>query len=134
MPYEVRVTGREGRWWAVEIPELNGVTQAARLADVETEARDYIAVTLDVAPSTVDVHVVIDDTPHARRLQERAERVRAARQQVVAIETEALRETGLLARELTRDGVPTRDIATLVGVSFQRVSQLANVRPPRKGA
>jgi predicted RNA binding protein YcfA (HicA-like mRNA interferase family) len=126
MAYEVHVTGREGRWWAVEIPELNGVTQAARLADVEAEARDYIAVTLDVAPSTVDVRVIMDDTPHARRVQERSERIRAARAQADAIEAEAARETADLVHELAQDGVPTRDIATLVGVSFQRVSQLAN--------
>jgi hypothetical protein len=47
------------------------MTQAVRLDDVEGEARDYIAVTLDVAPSTVDVRVVMDDTPNARHLQER---------------------------------------------------------------
>lgn len=50
MDYEVHVTGREGRWWAIEIPALGGITQAVRLADVESEARNYIAVTLDVAP------------------------------------------------------------------------------------
>ena len=127
MTYEVRVTGREGRWWAVEIPELGGVTQAARLAEVETEARDYIAVTLDVAPSTVNVRVVMDDTRHARGLQERAERIRVARAQAEVIEAEATRETEILVRQLVQDGVPTRDIATLVGVSFQRVSQLTNV-------
>lgn len=122
MTYEVHITGREGRWWAVEIPELGGMTQAVRLADVEGEARDYIAVTLDVAPSTVDVRVIMDDTPHARHVQERSDRIRAARAQVQAIEA----ETSELVRELAKDGVPTRDIATLTGVSFQRVSQLAN--------
>ena len=122
MTYEVHITGREGRWWAIEIPELGGMTQAVRLADVEGEARDYIAVTLDVAPSTVNVRVIMDDTPHARRVQERSDRIRAARAQVQAIET----ETAELVRELAKDGVPTRDIATLTGVSFQRVSQIAN--------
>ena len=122
MTYEVHITGREGRWWAIEIPELGGMTQAVRLAGVEGEARDYIAVTLDVAPSTVNVRVIMDDTPHARRVQERSDWIRAARAQVQAIET----ETAELVRELAKDGVPTRDIATLTGVSFQRVSQLAN--------
>ena len=122
MTYEVHITGREGRWWAIEITELGGMTQAVRLADVEGEARDYIAVTLDVAPSTVNVRVIMDDTPHARRVHERSDWIRAARAQVQAIET----ETAELVRELANDGVPTRDIATLTGVSFQRVSQLAN--------
>ena len=86
MDYEVHVTGREGRWWAIEIPALGGITQAVRLADVESEARNYIAVTLDVAPSTVDVRVIVDDTRHARHVQERSERIRAARAQAQAIE------------------------------------------------
>lgn len=126
MAYEVHVTGREGRWWAIEIPALGGITQAVRLADVQSEARDYIAVTLDVAPSTVDVRVIVDDTRHAHRVQERSERIRAARAQAQAIEAEAASETAALVRELAQDGVPTRDIATLTGVSFQRVSQLVN--------
>lgn len=125
MVYEVHVTGREGRWWAVEIPQLDGVTQAARLADVAAEARDYIAITLDVPPSTVEVRVIVDDTPHARDVQARSERILATRQQAEALEAVAIEDAQALVRELTRDGVPMRDIATLVGVSFQRVSQLA---------
>jgi predicted Zn-dependent protease len=131
MVYEVHVTGREGRWWAVEIPQLgeDAVTQAARLADVAAEARDYIAVALDVRPSTVDVRVIMDDTPHARDIQARSERILAARRQAEALEAAAVEDAQALARGLTRDGVPMRDIATLVGVSFQRVSQLAgNIR------
>ena len=93
---------------------------------MESEARDYIAVTLDVAPSTVDVRVIFDDTRHARRVQERSERIRTARAQAQAIEAEVASETAALVRELALDGVPSRDIATLTGVSFQRVSQLAN--------
>jgi hypothetical protein len=126
MVYEVHVTGREGRWWAVEIPLLgeDAVTQAARLADVAAEARDYIAVVLDVRPSTVDVRVIVDDTAHAHDVQARSERILAARQQAQALEAAAVEDAQALALELRRDGVPMRDIATLVGVSFQRVSQL----------
>jgi hypothetical protein len=127
MVYEVHVTGREGRWWAVEIPELDRVTQAARLADVDAEARDYIAVTLDVPPSTVKMRVIVDDTPHARCVQDRSERIRVHREMAEQHEAQAVAETAVLARELAQDGVPTRDIATLVGVSFQRVSQLTSV-------
>jgi ribulose 1,5-bisphosphate synthetase/thiazole synthase len=131
MDYEVHVTGREGRWWAVEIPQLgeDAVTQATRLADVVAEARDYIAVALDVRPSTIDVRVIVDDTPHARDIQVRSEQILTARRQAQALEAAAVEDAQALARELTRDGVPLRDIATLVGVSFQRVSQLAgNIR------
>lgn len=126
MIYEARVTGREGRWWAVEIPELGGVTQAARLADVEVEARDYIAVTCDVAPSTVKVRVVVDDMPHVADLHARSELLLETRRRAAELEAEARRLTADLVRGLTQDGVSSRDIATLTGVSFQRVSQLIN--------
>jgi hypothetical protein len=124
--YDVHVTGREGRWWAVEMPQLgkDAVTQAARLTDVAAEARDYIAVALDVRPSTVDVQVIVDDTPHASDVQARSKRILAARREAAALEATAVEDARALARELTRDGIPLRDIATLVGVSFQRVGQL----------
>jgi hypothetical protein len=126
MVYEAHVTGREGRWWAVEIPQLGeyAVTQASRLADVADEARDYIAVTLDVPPSSVDVRVVMDDTPHVRDVQTRSEQILAARQQAEELMARAMESSRALARQLTSDGVPLRDVATLVGVSFQRVGQL----------
>lgn len=41
------VVKREGQWWTIATPELGGVTQARRREDVETAAREYIAVTLD---------------------------------------------------------------------------------------
>lgn len=52
--YEVEVT-REAKWWMVSIPEIDGLTQARRLSEVEQMAREYIAVTLDVRFSTVRV-------------------------------------------------------------------------------
>ena len=40
--YKVEIT-REGRWWMVHIPAINGLTQARRLAEAPTMAREYIA-------------------------------------------------------------------------------------------
>jgi hypothetical protein len=54
--YEAMVT-REGHWWMIEIPELNGLTQARRLDKVEEMAREYIAVTLDLPLSQVAVSI-----------------------------------------------------------------------------
>ena len=41
--YTVDVT-RDGRWWTVSIPAVDGVTQARRLSDVESMARELVAV------------------------------------------------------------------------------------------
>lgn len=68
--YEAHITGREGRWWAITIPALgeDAQTQARRIDDVADEARDYLAVTLDVAPSSIEVEVIIDDIGNARMI------------------------------------------------------------------
>ncbi|GAA5065419.1 hypothetical protein [Nocardia callitridis] len=137
MTYKVHVTGRDGRWWAVTVPELgeDALTQARRLAEVEEEARDYIAVTMDVAPSTVEVEVVIDDLGSARNVQERSTWIKAARQLIEQLEQDVQRETKILADELTSEKIPMREIAELVGTTFQRVGQIANTESsPRRSA
>ncbi|MQY28615.1 hypothetical protein NRB56_41990 [Nocardia sp. RB56] len=128
MKYTAHVTGREGRWWSVEIPVLGAEaqTQARRLTDVEAEARDYISVALDIVPSTIEVEVVIGDIGRAHDVQRRSERIRAARAEAQRLEQEAQRETQSLAGELAAEKIPVRDIATLVGTTFQRVGQLVS--------
>ena len=54
--YTVSVT-REGRWWIVRVPEVDQVTQARRLSEVTTAARELIAMTLDVPMSKARVRV-----------------------------------------------------------------------------
>ena len=51
---------RSGRWWAIEVPGVDGSihTQARRLDEVEAMAHDAIALTLDVPPQSFDVEVV----------------------------------------------------------------------------
>jgi len=60
MSYQVTVR-RDGKWWMVAIPELDGLTQAKRLADAELMAREYIASTLDVAIDSVSVDVELSE-------------------------------------------------------------------------
>jgi predicted RNase H-like HicB family nuclease len=54
--YVVNVN-REGKWWMVSIPELDGLTQARNEDEVEAMARDVIAVTLDVQPDSFALSV-----------------------------------------------------------------------------
>jgi len=126
MRYEAHVTGREGRWWAVTFPALgeDAQTQARRLDDVADEARDYVTVTLDVAPSTIDIEVVIDDLGGVRNINERAARIRAGRAEIERIERENQAQAQALAVELAEQGIPLRDIASLTGYTFQRIGQM----------
>ncbi|MFG1797727.1 hypothetical protein [Nocardia sp. NPDC049149] len=75
-------------------------------------------------PSTVDVEVVVDDFGGAHDVQERSAWILDVRRQIELLETEVQEATKVLALELSNDGVPMRDIATLVGTTFQRVGQL----------
>jgi hypothetical protein len=55
--YDIEVS-RDGRWWMIHIPELDGLTQARHEGEIEEMARDYIAVTTDVPIAEIGVRVV----------------------------------------------------------------------------
>lgn len=121
MNYDVEVT-RDGRWWMISIPALDGLTQTRRLADAEEEAIDYIAVDTDVAKSAVSVtvHIRIDSLDATAQ----AATVRKLKDQADHYEREASEHTRRLARELADKEIPYRDIGTVLGISSQRAHQL----------
>ncbi len=57
-PYLVTVHP-EGRWWHIRVPDLGpgAVSQALSLREVESQARDLIAVWLDVEPDRFKIIV-----------------------------------------------------------------------------
>jgi hypothetical protein len=50
---------RDGKWWMIRVPEIDGITQARNESEVWLMARDLIGVTLDIDPSTINVELVI---------------------------------------------------------------------------
>ena len=125
-PTHRAVAERDGAWWAIRVPELRGVySQARRLADVEAMARDAIALVLDVAPNSFDVSVepvlgsdaaeLVGQALAGRLEAERAAR-RASEQLRAAID------------RLASSGLTVRDIATLLGLSHQRIAQVSGSR------
>ena len=122
--YQVIAT-RDGRWWMISVPEIDGLTQARRLADVEQMARELIAVTLDIRLSDVAVEVNfgdIDGIPVASCIEAISrEKADAAR-----LEEDAAAKTKSLVKQLVASNVPLRDIGAMLGISFQRVHQLAS--------
>ncbi|MPY93361.1 MAG: XRE family transcriptional regulator [Acidimicrobiia bacterium] len=116
---------RSGDWWAVEVPDLPGVfTQARRIDQVEAMVRD--AITTSGFPKRVDVELVV-------RLPEDVEAriVGAAHAQREA--ERATQHAASTAREVVGDlralGLSMRDVGAVLGVSHQRVSQLASKGP-----
>ena len=119
-----RVTAlREGRWWLLRVPELNIVTQTRRLARAEATARDLIATWLDEDPAVFDVKVVpaVGDEALDHLISETV-RARASAAQE---SSRAMALTDELVHRLVAKGVPVRDVGEMLGISHQRVAQLA---------
>lgn len=119
--YEVTVT-RDGKWWMVHIPEIDGLTQARRLAEAGDMAREYVAAATgqELAEIEVDVQVTsvagIDVDSRLRAIDD--ERARAKE-----LERRASEDAARLAKELAKE-IPLRDVGAVLGVSYQRAHQL----------
>lgn len=97
-------------------------SQAKRLDQVETTAREAIAMMLDIDESSVGL-IEVAVTPPAAVVDLMAELKNS-----VAIASEANHAAATTRRrvaQLLRDeGLPMRDVGELLGVSHQRVSQI----------
>ncbi|MEU0603936.1 type II toxin-antitoxin system HicB family antitoxin [Streptomyces sp. NPDC006393] len=120
------VARRTGDWWALEVPDLPGVfSQAKRLEQADEAVREAIAVMLDVEPDTFNVSVEPELSEEERAILQEAAAVRKARAE--AEERERLvmkRAASTLTRHLSQ-----RDAGRILGLSFQRVSQLLKDEP-----
>ena len=124
-PTYIATARRSGDWWAIEVPGVEGVhSQARRLDQVDSMAREAIALMLDVPEDSFDlilmpeldneVTVLLGEVARAKG------HLRDAEGQVAAM----LRMT---AEKLTKQrGLTTRDAGKVMGVSFQRISQLTS--------
>jgi predicted RNase H-like HicB family nuclease len=113
---------REGGWWIVTVPELDGVfTHARRLDQVETLVRDAIALWLETEPDSFDVQVDPAIPTEAANAIVEAHRARHA---ATVAKAQAALSTTTAVVELFSTGMPTRDVGKLVGISHQRVAQI----------
>lgn len=124
--YDIRVY-RDGKWWMVEIPAIDGLTQARRLSEAQAMARDYIVVDQDLAPSSFrlgSIEIVVAGREVGTTMREISE-LRAAAREAEERATTLMRAT---ARSLAEADVPLRDIGTMLSVTHQRVHQLLRGR------
>src|SRR4051812_28689650 len=118
--YGVVATRSQG-WWAIQVPELRGAwSQAKRIADIEATTRDLIATFLDVPADSFDVDPIRFEGA-AANMAESAKARRLAAQEAARVADRATREA---AREMIRQGLPTRDVAALLELSPGRISQI----------
>ena len=129
--YVVRAI-RSGRWWAIDVPELPAVfSQARRLDQVESMAREVIALMLNVPEDSFDITVEpdFDSLGGVREAIEAAlrERERASAAQDAA--SSAMRHA---VSEVRASGYTSRDAGLLLGISNQRISQIEHESAERK--
>jgi DNA-directed RNA polymerase specialized sigma24 family protein len=123
-------TVRAKRWrrgWELHIDGL-GVTQSRTLNDAEEMARDYIAVVTGAPPDSFSIEIVPEvgegldeETVAARRAVAEADQAQRA----------AASQSREVAAKLSGAGLSGREIAVVLHLSPQRVSQLLGRRRAR---
>lgn len=114
-----RVTRSDG-WWAISVDEIPGLfTQARRLDQVADMVRDAASL-LGVDVGTVEVAPILDSD--SQRMLEELEVARKEAEEKQRISSGLTRE---VIRRFRDEGLTLRDIASLVGLSQQRVAVLS---------
>ncbi|MDJ0322099.1 hypothetical protein [Pseudarthrobacter sp. PS3-L1] len=112
---------KEGKWWTITIPELDQVSATKKITEVQEYAESLAAGILDVPNETIAVNVAytMDPDTDAEWKAARADTVHAKELTIAA----AARAKSVIEK-LHTEGYSLREIESLVGVSFQRVSQI----------
>lgn len=116
---------REDSWWVITIPEHPGVfTQARRLDQVPALVADAVGLWLERGADDIAVEIDVVGFESERNawhaaMAQRAEALEAANAATVASAAAAI--------ALIDDGLTVRDVGAILGVSHQRVAQLAKL-------
>lgn len=123
--YGVVVTREDGHWLA-DVPELAGAhTYARSLPALDQAVREVIVLAADL-PDEAMPGLVLDysyDTGDPD-LDATALEVRRLRRQADELAAAVTARTGEVAAQLVARGLSVRDVAALLGISPQRVSQI----------
>lgn len=113
---------REGRWWVVDVAGV-GVHQGRNLSQARAMAVDVVVAMRELPEQDIDLDLAIDrpGTLGAQVADARRRRVQAAQAQAAA--AAAIRDVA--AKLHDEAGLTGKDAALVLGVSEQRMSQLA---------
>jgi hypothetical protein len=121
--YDVTVV-REDELWVADIPALTAATDMFRFADLDVEVRDLVAGLTDADPESFDLrwhHRAGDDD--VTDVIEELGQVQFAITNMTT-RRDALRRE--VIRRMSAAGLSQRAIGDVLGLSHQRVNQLAN--------
>lgn len=117
------LVSRDGKFWHVEVPEIDRVTQARNISEVDDMARDLIAIMAGVEPDSFELDVRIQLPDSVRAHLSEVERARGAETEA---RSRAAAELRAAAAELKNAGLSVRELGAVLGISYQRASQLTS--------
>ena len=125
--YEVVAT-RSGDWWMIEVvrglPEnMIGVSQARRLNKVPKIARQLIAELLELDVNDVEIDVRVSMPDHLEVVVDKARQAAAVEAGAQTAAANARRDA---AAALLNANLTMREAGQVLGVSHQRIKQLAD--------
>jgi len=115
----------DGTGWMIDIPDLDRVTYAAHLRDVEDTALDLIAIMTESTPGASDLTIAWPD-----EIESTLTTINSAKQQAELAQQRAMDTMADAVVQLKSSGQSYRDIGAVLGVSHQRVAQLLSSRKP----
>jgi predicted RNase H-like HicB family nuclease len=120
-------------WWVVTVPEVQGcLTQGRSIAEGRRRIREALALFID--ESEAERATLVDDIRLPPEVRRQVRRVAAVRERAEQLHAQAQEVTRAAVAELTRrSGLSFRDAAEMLGISFQRVQQLAGIGQAKGG-
>lgn len=114
---------REGKWWLITVPELDAVTQARHVREIEEMAAGLVMALLDLEEGEAKVNVTVELPESVAQAWAEADRlqgeVEAAQSRAAGLRRQAVKAL------LTDSHLTQSEASSLLGVSHQRVQQLA---------
>ena len=126
--YVVTYERDEGGWWIAEVQGVAGVNSDGRtVADARRRVRE--ALSLAIGDAAADRAEVVDDIKLPADVRRVVKQATVARARLDDVQSKAMAATAAAANVLTRKfGLSVRDAAEMLGVSHQRIQQLAGAK------
>ena len=117
----------ESGWWVAQLKEAPAaITQGRTITEARRRIREALALVLDNDKAAAKA-TLVDDVRLPADARKALGRARAARQRLQNESKKAQATTAVAVRKLIETlGLSVRDVGELVGISYQRVQQLAH--------
>ena len=113
------IAQRSGEWWAITVREIEGIfTQARRLDQVEALVQEAASL---LGYQVQQVQVIPQLSEEDERL---LDGLLDARHEAIVAQERASKQTRDAIASLRQQGLTVRDVASIIGITPQRVSAL----------